>query len=355
MEDIEHEPSSVDNVIVDNDNPQNEDTADPTKVKVLENITLEFYLDTFAEDEIPCIYLPPFLKSPSECRGMTQEEEHKFRIFGCELIQESGILLKVPQGTTCMAQFIFHRFYYKRSFLEADVRTFSSACLFLATKIEETSRKLRDIVSVVDYALKLKAKAKPTEVLDLSSQLYLNMRQDVVDAERLILKELGFQVYRLDMSHPHKYILNYIRMLKGNKYLAQKAWNYINDSYRSPLCVFYRPNVVAAAAIYLAARTLDFPLPELEWWLVFDAPWTEIEEICAEILFLYEQPKIELNFIVGTIDKYEPKAKAVEEPVITEHEMLEKEEKVESNGHIEPPEGKLMPLILRDGKGREKK
>jgi len=249
-----------------------------------------------------------------------------------------GFYSKSPNGQHAWLSLFFTDFITSALFLEADVRTFSSACLFLATKIEETSRKLRDIVSVVDYALKLKSKVKPADVLDLSSQIYLNIRQDVVDAERLILKELGFQVYRLDMSHPHKYILNYIRMLKGNKYLAQKAWNYINDSYRSPLCVFYRPNVVATAAIYLAARSLDFPLPELEWWLVFDAPWIEIEEICAEILSLYEQPKIDLSFIVDTVEKYEPKPQVLEEPVIIEHDSENKAEAVESNGHTKPQE-----------------
>ena len=44
------------------------------------------------------------------------------RVFGCETIQQMGILLKLPQQAVSTAQVMFHRFYAKRSLKKFDVR-----------------------------------------------------------------------------------------------------------------------------------------------------------------------------------------------------------------------------------------
>ena len=44
------------------------------------------------------------------------------RIYGCELIQQMGILLRMPQVAVSTAQVMFHRFYAKRSFYKFDAR-----------------------------------------------------------------------------------------------------------------------------------------------------------------------------------------------------------------------------------------
>ena len=43
-------------------------------------------------------------------------------VYGCELIQSMGILLKLPQVAVSTAQVSFHRFYAKRSMRKFDVR-----------------------------------------------------------------------------------------------------------------------------------------------------------------------------------------------------------------------------------------
>ena len=44
------------------------------------------------------------------------------RIYGCELIQQMGILLRMPQVAVSTAQVMFHRFYAKRAFYKFDAR-----------------------------------------------------------------------------------------------------------------------------------------------------------------------------------------------------------------------------------------
>jgi hypothetical protein len=60
--------------------------------------------------------LPAYILSmptPSAIDGVSKEEEKLHRIFGCELIQESGILLKLPQVVMVTGQCILHRFFYR--------------------------------------------------------------------------------------------------------------------------------------------------------------------------------------------------------------------------------------------------
>ena len=43
-------------------------------------------------------------------------------VFACELIQQMGILLRLPQVAVSTAQVSFHRFYAKKSMRKFDVR-----------------------------------------------------------------------------------------------------------------------------------------------------------------------------------------------------------------------------------------
>ncbi len=70
-----------------------------------------FYL---SRDELDC--------SPSHRAGLDAEVIAQLRAYGCELIQEGGILLKLPQVVMATGQVLFHRFYCKVSMTEYDVK-----------------------------------------------------------------------------------------------------------------------------------------------------------------------------------------------------------------------------------------
>ncbi|RYG57085.1 hypothetical protein EON66_01265 [archaeon] len=122
--------------------------------------------------------------------------------------------------------------------------------------------------------------------------MYRQWKLELIDNERLILKELGFCMYSV-AQHPHKYLLNYVAALQGSAELAQSAWNYCNDSLRLNLCVRYPAQCIATAAIFLASLSLQEPLPSnVAWYEVFSTSKADMEDIAEEILSLYERPKI---------------------------------------------------------------
>jgi hypothetical protein len=79
--------------------------------------------------------------------------------------------------------------------------------------------------------------------------------------EREVLRRLGYALYSVADNHPHKFILYYVRILEGNRELAQKAWNYCNDSLRLPLSLRYEAEVIACACIYMACVDKNVKIP----------------------------------------------------------------------------------------------
>lgn len=267
---------------------------------------MEFYLNSFNDVHSTRTLIPVDVIRPSEYDGFSLEEEESFRLFGCELIQEGGIMLKLPQITMVTAMELFHRFFFRQSFIKVDMKHTVAACLFLATKLEETPKKIRDVISVFDYLLKIKEGVEqPIPVLDLNSDEFSHFRQELITAERAILKEVGFVLAHFQ-TKPYKYLYYYLKVMKLNKAFAQKAWNYVNDAYRSAVCVSYPAHVLAAAGIYLASRTLDYPLPDVDWWVAFDCNIDQIQDVAVEIVSLYKQKKVTMRYILDVLAKHMP-------------------------------------------------
>ena len=72
--------------------------------------------------------------SPSRADGITAELERDQRIYGCELVQEACILLKLPQAVMATGQVLLHRFYCKVSLVAHDVKV-RKLCVCLALSL----------------------------------------------------------------------------------------------------------------------------------------------------------------------------------------------------------------------------
>ncbi|KAB1269268.1 Cyclin-L2 [Camelus dromedarius] len=286
--------------------------------------------------------------TPSMSSGLDTDTETDLRVVGCELIQAAGILLRLPQSppgirdarralaqlhcygppevAMATGQVLFQRFFYTKSFVKHSMElletrdwnkclyvallTFqhvSMACVHLASKIEEAPRRIRDVINVFHRLRHLREKKKPVPLL--LDQDYVNLKNQIIKAERRVLKELGFCVH---VKHPHKIIVMYLQVLEceRNQHLVQTSWNYMNDSLRTDVFVRFQPESIACACIYLAARTLEWylclqiPLPNRpHWFLLFGATEEEIQEICLKILQLYTRKKVDLTHLEGEVEK----------------------------------------------------
>uniref|UniRef100_A0A0C3TIV6 Cyclin N-terminal domain-containing protein n=1 Tax=Guillardia theta (strain CCMP2712) TaxID=905079 RepID=A0A0C3TIV6_GUITC len=219
--------------------------------------------------------------TPSHKDGVDERTEILLRLYGCELIQEAGILLKMHQTAIVTGQIIFHRFFFRESMVKCDVRSVAKAALFLGSKIEEQPRKTQDILNVF-HASAMNHLGKRIEPLATGTTRFVSLREELFNAESAILRELGFIIHA---EHAHKFVLYYIRVLFGQippQYpeLPQRSWNYANDAYRSIICLKYPAYVLACGAIFLASRDLGINLPEdPPWWNLFDAEKEQVESI----------------------------------------------------------------------------
>lgn len=220
---------------------------------------------------------------------------NRYRRNTCDFLQKAGIKLRLPQVTIATGIVYFHRFYARKSFKEYDMFTTGVCCLFLSGKVEETPKKLRDVIKVT-HMLRTKNKVD----LQIDSKEYIEIRDDILMRERIVLQTIAFD---LTVEHPYKFLLSNIKKLfAGDKELAQVAWNFVNDSLRTSLCLQYRPSVIASAAIYLASKFLKRSLTlqkkedktdessKEDWWEVFDAKISDLENISNQILDLYQKP-----------------------------------------------------------------
>ncbi|GAA32942.1 cyclin-L2 [Clonorchis sinensis] len=227
--------------------------------------------------------------TPSQLDNMDPELETDLRIVGCELIQDSGILLRLPQVALATAQVLYQRFFYSKSFVRHFYEHYAMACIFLAAKLEECPRRIRDVINVFHHIRQIREQRIPTPVM--LDQSYSNLKNQVIKAERRLLKELGFCVHA---KHPHKLIICYLQALEQEKNakFVQCAWNYMNDSLRTDLFVRYLPEAIACACIYLASCKLGIPLPRHPaWWEMFAVDEESVREISLCLVRLYARPK----------------------------------------------------------------
>jgi len=268
------------------------------------------------------VYLPIYVKSPSELYGFNESEEKKIKFYLLLMMQEAGIILRVPQNSILTSQLIFNRFFWRVGLNSYEPFVIAMTSFYIGCKSEETYKRIRDVISVFYklYSTKKKSEADQTtkskskgaaddknvsksnirntkenekeevkqkneHILDICSEEYKVIKNNICFYEIQILKELGFSIYSL-CDHPHKYLTHFIKHLKGTKELLQKSWNYLNDAYKTDIPIHYPPHVIACSAIFLAARCFKLPLPQAPWWEIYDTKIEEIQNICSSLLSL---------------------------------------------------------------------
>uniref|UniRef100_A0A182T1Q8 Cyclin-like domain-containing protein n=1 Tax=Anopheles maculatus TaxID=74869 RepID=A0A182T1Q8_9DIPT len=186
-------------------------------------------------------------------------------------------------------QVLFQRFFYSKSFVRHSMEATAMSCICLASKIEEAPRRIRDVINVFHHIKQVRSQ-KPMIPMILD-QHYINLKSQVIKAERRVLKELGFCVH---VKHPHKLIVMYLKYLELEKHqnMMQMAWNFMNDSFRTDVFVRYQPETIACACIYLTARKHNIPLPSSPpWFVIFRVSEDDMLDVCYRIMALYKRGK----------------------------------------------------------------
>ncbi|CAG8706422.1 11833_t:CDS:2, partial [Acaulospora morrowiae] len=132
--------------------------------------------------------------TPSNIDLIPEELEDNLRRLGCELIQSAGILLRLPQVAMATAQVLFQRFFYVASLRKFSIRDIGMGALFLASKIQESPCKIRDLINVYYYLIR-RYHDLPMEPLECFGSKFYEMKEALVMAEMQILRRLGFDVH----------------------------------------------------------------------------------------------------------------------------------------------------------------
>eukprot|EP01118_Nematostelium_gracile_P018400 TRINITY_DN8163_c0_g1_i1.p1 TRINITY_DN8163_c0_g1~~TRINITY_DN8163_c0_g1_i1.p1 ORF type:complete len:244 (+),score=51.58 TRINITY_DN8163_c0_g1_i1:26-757(+) len=209
-------------------------------------------------------------------RGPSSEEEKKLTRKGIRFIEELGIKMeagRMPISTACI---LFHRFHQKKPIKNEDIPLVGATCVYLATKLEEDPKRLRDIINT-SYMMQY------NKQLMIGTE-YWKERDRVVEQELALLSTLAFDV---TVELPYKYLLNYLKALNAKHALAQLSWNLLNDSFETTISLTWRPHVVAVSCIYLASKFLKLQLDSSRWWETFDVSLEQINSISNTILELY--------------------------------------------------------------------
>lgn len=258
----------------------------------------------------------PLGKTPSAELGMEPAKEARYRREGADFIK--NLALKLYGGPTRVGNVhltgivFYHRFYTTYSFTAYPRWYMAAACLFVAGKVEEQPKKLKDLLPVFyEMYPRKRTNGEPAVVppLENPSKQFNDLKVKILANERILLQTLKFDML---LKHPPMHLFKFAHGLKlpsgetlqcpAGKKMIQQAFKYIGDSYKTVLCLEYRPEVVAVAALDLAARVskltvipvkCDKTNPQVgQWWEYFDkvktTPEHHIKAVTAKIIAFYE-------------------------------------------------------------------
>ena len=232
-------------------------------------------------------------RTPSVLDGLTMATEHDNRAKGVNFITQVGIMLKLPQLTLATASVFLHRFFMRYSMVDRPGRAglhhyaVAATSLFLATKVEESSRRMKELI----IACCRVAQKQPNMIVDEQSKEYWKWRDTILHNEDLLLEALCFD---LQLEQPYRFLYDFLVYynVQDNKILRNAAWAFINDSTLTVLCLLFSSRTIAASALYAAAKHTGVAFPDDEygrpWWQYLGINIKDIKRACNRMADAYE-------------------------------------------------------------------
>ncbi|KAG5440289.1 hypothetical protein PCANB_001859 [Pneumocystis canis] len=194
------------------------------------------------------------LSASSRSSSLSESKEIQIRFQAYTWIYLVGKYLKFPIRTIGSAMIIYHRFHLFNPISDFSYTDTAAACLFVACKMEDTSKKLKDIL-IAGYNIK-----HPNGPdISFESQTIEEQKKRIIGLERMVLETSCFDFRQ---RHPQPYIIKFARHLKLSKEIAQKAWDISVDSYKTFLPLKFTPHCIALMALVLASILLEQPFED---------------------------------------------------------------------------------------------
>lgn len=250
----------------------------------------------FSEDELAY--------TPSIQDGMSVVDERQLRAKGINFIVQCGVMLKLPQLTLSTAAIFFQRYLMRSSLkkprggMSKPVHHYSSAatCLFLATKVEESCRKMKEMMLVFCRV----AQKNPNLVIDEQSKDFWRWRDWVLQEEDFLLETLCFD---LTVESPHRQLYELLKFhgLEHDKRLRNVAWAFVTDSNNTQLCLLYTSRTIAAASLFITCRFCEIEIPDdskgRPWW---EASHVRLKDMRFALEYIASQYDSTSNKLNGT-------------------------------------------------------
>ena len=159
------------------------------------------------------------------------------------------------------------------------------ACVFLAAKVEEEPRRMRDVLNAFHAA-------RHGGELLRDSREYWRLKEALVLEEQQLLRALGFDTL---VETPHRLLFSYLHALRATAAVCELSAALCNDADalvgRGAQAddgdeALRAPNVLAAASIALAAQLLEAALPDA-WTRAVDVDDAALERACRTLLDCY--------------------------------------------------------------------
>jgi protein BUR2 len=140
----------------------------------------------------------------------------------------------------------------------------AATALFLATKVEENCRKMKELV----VACCRVAQKQPSLIVDEQSKEYWKWRDTILHNEDLLLEALCFD---LQLEQPYRTLFEFLCYygVQNDKNLRNVSWAYLNDSNLTTMCLLFPPRLIAGSALYAAAKFTGVTFPDEQgqpWW-----------------------------------------------------------------------------------------
>lgn len=242
-------------------------------------------------------------RTPSRIDKIEREKEDYIRHRAVEFIWQVSMILKMPPQTSMTATVFMHRFLMRYSLrgqypeLGSDLmhpKVIAAVALFVAFKVDETMRRMKDfVVACCRVAMK-----QPELVVDEQSKDYWKWRDLILQNESIMLEYLCFD---LQLESPYRILWDYSLFLgvPDNRPLRHAAYAFLNDSTYTVLCLQFSPRVIAAAALYAAARHSQVAFPDdargRPWWDQIDVQFDDLLRACKLIVKIYERVQQNLS------------------------------------------------------------